>query len=153
MKNVEVVQHFGSNERCFQMGFGKAEDIRKHLSGAFSHCTGGIPHNMWTEDSRAQVEHTLKQFFPIIRKSSLRMFMEGHLTPDERGNPCPPTYIPTGVRMRLEMMCSFLDIIEQMRAQRFGGPTASPVPETPQPKSATKPKPDNRKRRGKPTAA
>lgn len=127
----QIVEHFGTNKVIVDMRFKDVEDVRKLMAGAFSHITGGMPSQVWGEKTRKEFESALRRNWPLIRKSSLRMFIEGHLTPDEDGKPSAPFHVPFQVQKRLELIMCFADVLATMRVEQFGDKLELPKkPET-----------------------
>lgn len=70
----------------------------------------GLPAGLLRGEHRRKMEDAVKGEYPKLRKSAMRMFMEGMLTGDEG----PLQTVPTGSRARLEAALEFLDVVETM---------------------------------------
>jgi hypothetical protein len=87
--------------------------------GAGFRMTFGLADALLRKEMRGRIEEATRADYPALRKSALRLFIEGYLTPDEEGVAVPPVQnIPLGYRRQLDVVLQFADVIETMLYQR-----------------------------------
>jgi hypothetical protein len=83
--------------------------FKTNLHSIFQAITG-LQAGLLHQSVRDELAKAIEGEYPKLRKSSLRLFMEGHLT----GGRKPVTGIPTGSARHLEHVLGFLDVIETL---------------------------------------
>ena len=111
----QVVAHFGTSQKLWDMRFEFPEDINKHLRNALGHVLSGVPTATFLTFAESLMRDCTNRNWPVLRKSTLRMFLEGRLTEGQK-----PVTILSHHEKRIELVCSFLDVLETMRQEQYG---------------------------------